>query len=93
MATSSTRRVDRSSPPVEVPKATSDAVGRRLVPVDGGRDLAGRVGRVDQDAARAVDGRGDRPDDEGGAVAVAPAVDREELVAADRGRQRGARLR
>ena len=65
-------------------------VGRRLVPVDRGRDLARRVGRVDEHATRSVDGLVDRPDDQRGAVPVAPAVDREELVAAHGGRQRGA---
>ena len=67
------------------------AVGRRLVPVDRGGDLAAGVGRIDQHAAGAVDRLGDRADHERGAVAVAPPVDREELVAADRGRRRRCR--
>ena len=76
------RRAERDEVPVR----------RRLVPVDGGGDRAAGVSRIDQDPAGALDGLRERADHQRGPVVPAPPVDREEAVAADRGRGRGARL-
>ena len=92
VATSRTRSVDRSSPPVEVPNATRAPSG------DGWYQSMAEVTSPEASAGSMstrpgpVDRRRDRADDERGAVAVAPPVDREQLVAADGGRQGGAGL-